>query len=88
MGKSGALNVNIDESKKQAKFGFPIVAVTAYIANFEKLYLTQFWSELPYSCTQIETPDVYFLGKLTSFTDSKYSERYQRNGETMLFGRK
>ena len=65
MGKSGALNVEIDESEKQAKFDFPvaavtayIAAVTAYIANFEKSYLTQFWSELPHSCAQIEAPDV------------------------------
>ena len=53
-----ALNVKIDESEEQAKFGFPVAAVTAYRANFKKLYLTQFWSELPYSCAQIEAPDV------------------------------
>ena len=29
-----------------------------YKANFEKSYLTQFGSELPHSCAQIETPDV------------------------------
>ena len=58
MGKSGALNVEIDESEEQAKFGFPVAAVTAYRANFEKSYLPQFWSELSHSCAQIETPDV------------------------------
>ena len=42
MGKFGALNVKIDESKEQAKFGFPVATVTAYRANFEKSYLTQF----------------------------------------------
>ena len=42
LGKSGALNVKIDESKEQAKFGFPVTAVTAYRANFKKSYLTQF----------------------------------------------
>ena len=42
LGKSGALNVEIDESEEQAKFGFPVAAVTAYRANFEKSYLTQF----------------------------------------------
>ena len=41
-GKSGALNVEIDESEEQAKFGFLVTAVTACIANFEKSYLTQF----------------------------------------------
>ena len=58
LGKSGALNVKIDESEEQAKFGFPVVAVTAYRANFEKSYLTQLWSELSHSYTQIEAPDV------------------------------
>ena len=42
LGKSGALNRKICESEEQAKFGFPVAAVTAYRANFEKLYLTQF----------------------------------------------
>ena len=41
LGKSGALNGKIGESEEQAKFGFPIVAVRAYRANFEKSYLTQ-----------------------------------------------
>ena len=58
MGKSGALNVKINESEEQVKFGFSVVAVTAYRANFEKSYLTQFWLELPHSCAQIEAPDV------------------------------
>ena len=40
--KSGALNVKINESEEQAKFGFPVTAVTAYRANFKKSYLTQF----------------------------------------------
>ena len=35
-----ALNVKIDESEEQVKFSFPVTAVTAYIVNFEKLYLT------------------------------------------------
>ena len=42
MGKSGALNVKIDNSEEQAKFGFLVAAVTAYRANFEKSYLIQF----------------------------------------------
>ena len=42
LGKSGALNGKIGESKEQAKFGFPVAAVTANRANFEKSYLTQF----------------------------------------------
>ena len=50
--------MEIDESEEQAKFGFPVAAVTAYGANLEKSYLTQFWSELPHSYTQIEAPDV------------------------------
>ena len=58
MGKSGALNGKIGESEEQAKFGFPVAAVTACRANFEKSYLTQFWLELSYSCAQIEAPDV------------------------------
>ena len=69
--------MEIDESEEQAKFGFPITAVTACKANFEKSYLPQFLSELSHSCAQIEAPDVSFLGKLTSFIDSKYSERYR-----------
>ena len=40
LGKSNAINVKIDESDEQVKFGFPVVAVTAYRANFEKSYLT------------------------------------------------
>ena len=40
-GKSGALNGKIGESEEQAKFGFPVAAVTAYRANFEKSYLTR-----------------------------------------------
>ena len=55
MGKSGALNV---ESEEQANFGFPIAAVTAYRANFKKLYMTQLWPELSQFCTQIEALDV------------------------------
>ena len=58
MGKSSALNGKIGESEEQAKFGFPVAAVTAYRANFKKSYLTQFWSELPHSYAQIEAPDV------------------------------
>ena len=42
LGKSGALNVKIDESEEQAKFDFPVTAITAYRANFEKSYMTQF----------------------------------------------
>ena len=34
--------MEIDEREKQAKFGFPVAAVTVYKANFEKSYLTQF----------------------------------------------
>ena len=48
----------IGGSEEQAKFGFPIVAVTTCRANFEKSYLTQFWSKLSHSCAQIEAPDV------------------------------
>ena len=40
--KFGALNVEIDESEEQAKFSFPVAAVTVCRANFEKSYLTQF----------------------------------------------
>ena len=50
--------MKINESEEQAKFGFPVAAVTAYRVNFEKSYLTQFWSELPHSYAQIEAPDV------------------------------
>ena len=57
-GKSGVLNGKISEREEQAKFGFPATAVTACRANFEKSYLTQFWSELSHSCAQIEVPDV------------------------------
>ena len=35
LGKSGALNVEIGGSEEQAKFGFPVAAVTACRANFE-----------------------------------------------------
>ena len=41
LGKFGALNVEIDESGEQAKLGFPVAAITACKANFEKSYLTQ-----------------------------------------------
>ena len=41
-GKSGALNGKIGRSEEQANFGFPVAVVTAYRANFEKSYLTQF----------------------------------------------
>ena len=58
LAKSGALNGKIGESEEQAKFGFPVAAIIAYRANFKKSYLTQFWSELPHSCAQIEAPDV------------------------------
>ena len=37
---------------------FPATAVTTCRANFEKSYLTQFLSELSYSCAQIKAPDV------------------------------
>ena len=50
--------MKIDESEEQAKFDFPVAAVTAYRANFEKSYFTQFLSELPHSYAQIEAPDV------------------------------
>ena len=50
--------MEIGENEEQAKFGFPVAAVVAYRANFEKSYLTQFWSKLPYSYTQIEAPDI------------------------------
>ena len=58
MGKSGALNVEIGKSEEQAKFGFPVVTVIAYVANFKKSYLTQFWSKLSHSYAQIEALDV------------------------------
>ena len=35
-----------------------VAAVTVCRANFEKSYLTQFWSELSRSYAQIEAPDV------------------------------
>ena len=57
-GEIWCINVEIDESKEQAKFGFPVATITTCRANFEKLYLTQFWSELSRSCAQIETSDV------------------------------
>ena len=76
MGKFDALNVEIGGSEEQAKFGFPVITVTACRANFKKSYSTQFQMELSRYCAQIEAPDVYFLGKLISFTNSKYSERY------------
>ena len=58
LGKFGALNVEIDESEKQAKFGFLVAAVTACRANFKKSYLTQFWLELSRSYAQIKALDV------------------------------
>ena len=88
MGKSGALNVEIGGSEEQAKFGFSVATVIACKAKFKKSYLTQFWSELSCSCAQNEALDVSFLEKLTSFTDSKYSERYQWNSEQRSFVRK
>ena len=42
LGEICALNGKIGGSKEQAKFGFPVAAVTACRANFEKSYLTQF----------------------------------------------
>ena len=50
--------MKIDKSEEQAKFGFPVAAITTYKAIFEKSYLTQFWSKLSNSYTQIEAPDV------------------------------
>ena len=50
--------MTIDKSEEQTKFGFPVAAITAYRTNFEKSYLTQFWSELPHSYAQIEALDV------------------------------
>ena len=35
-GKSGALNVEIGGSEEQAKFGFPVVTVTACRVKFGK----------------------------------------------------
>ena len=59
MEKAGyVLNVEIGESEKQAKFGFSVATVIACRANFEKSYLTQFWSKLYHSCAQIEAPNV------------------------------
>ena len=58
MEKTGALNVEIGRSDEQAKFGFPVATVIACRANFKKSYITQFWSELSYSCAQIEALDV------------------------------
>ena len=64
---------------------FPITLITVFRVNFEKSYISQFWSELPRSCVQIEAPDVSFLEILTSLTYSKYSKRYQQNGEQRSF---
>ena len=50
--------MEISESEKQAKFGFPVATVTACKTNFEKSYLTQFWSESSRSYAQIEALDV------------------------------
>ena len=58
LGKSSALNGKIGGSEEQTKFDFPVVALTAYKANFEKSYLTWFRSELSHSCAQIEAPNV------------------------------
>ena len=76
MGNAGALNVEIGGSDEQAKFGFSVTTITAYRAKFKKSYLTQFWLELSSSYAQIEAPDDQFLGKLTSFANSKYFGRY------------
>ena len=37
---------------------FSVALVIVFRANFEKSYLSQFWSGLPYSCAQIEALDV------------------------------
>ena len=58
LGKSSALNGKIGGSEEQTKFDFPVVALTAYRAKFEKLYLTWFRSELSHYCAQIEAPNV------------------------------
>ena len=59
MRKSSALNVEIDGSEKQATFGYPVAIVIAYRAKLKKKsYLTQFWSKLPCSYTQIEVPNI------------------------------
>ena len=50
--------MEIDESKEQAKFGFPVAAVIACRANLEKSYLAQFRLELSHSYAQIEALDV------------------------------
>ena len=48
--------MEIDDSEEQVKFDFPVAAVIACRANFEKSYLTQFWAKLSRSCAQIEAP--------------------------------
>ena len=53
-----SLNIEIDESEKQVKFGFFVATVTGCRANFKKLYLTKLWLELSHSCAQIEASDV------------------------------
>ena len=35
-------------------------SLTVLRANFEKLYLSQFWSKSPHSCAQIEAPDNFW----------------------------
>ena len=45
-------------SKMTKNFIFPVALVTAHRAKFKKSYLTQFWSELSRSCTQIEALDI------------------------------
>ena len=37
---------------------FPVTPITIFRANF-KNYMSQFWSELPYSCAQIEYVEGY-----------------------------
>ena len=44
--------------RSKPKFGFPVTAIVARRANFEKSYLTQFLSELSRSCAQIKASDV------------------------------
>ena len=59
LGKFGALNVEIGGSEEQAKFSFPVPTVTVCKGKLKKKsYLTQLWSELSYSYTKIEAPDV------------------------------
>ena len=45
-------------SKTTKNLVFPVALVTARRAKFKKSYLTQFWSELSRSCTQIEALDI------------------------------